>query len=114
MYSQVIKLNVNYINVSDWAGLYPDYVYIYDGANVYATVLGILYAPIIDIMPSYVSSQRNMLVRFISDSSTTYGGFNLSYSSIPRGTSMNRIVNKFSQFLVVMMACMFPCKTNYI
>lgn len=113
---QIIRLNVNFINVSTWTGEFPDYVQIYDGANTDAPQLFNLYAPIPGQLPSFLSSQRYMFIRFISDDSVTYGGFNLTYSSIPQGTVKNLLlriegllVTCIHQALVLFAYAMLEC-----
>jgi len=84
----VIKLTLVAIRIAAYASLATDSVYVYDGdsakpASLIATLSGV----ITGVLPSYMSSQRYMFVRFTSGgNSTGYKGFNMTYYSTTSGS----------------------------
>jgi len=58
-----------------------DYVNIYDGNSAFAPLVTTLYTDMMSPLPSYVTSQQYMFIRFVSNSSTVDNGFNMTYTS---------------------------------
>jgi CUB domain len=78
---QVIKLNLNFIAISDPQSKVSDYVYVYDGNSYNSPPITTLYGSYKTPLPSIMSSQRFMFIRFRSDNYTTYNGFNMTWIS---------------------------------
>jgi len=74
-----INVHINYIDIEPSDHCVYDYLEIYDGPSMNDTNLGKLCGtgPVNDIL----SSTNELLVYFKSDSSITYGGFSISYST---------------------------------
>jgi CUB domain len=82
---QVVNLSLVDITISDTSSKFSDYVFIYDGDNMNAPLIATLSGPYTPLYPYYMSSQSNMLVRFVSDNNTFYKGFNFTYKSVIAG-----------------------------
>ena len=83
--SQILKLDITSIVLSAPPFKLTDYVYIYDGfsttAPLLVTLSGSMEAPLL----SYVSSQQYVFIRFVSNNSVAYKGFNMTFESIEQG-----------------------------
>ena len=64
-----------------------DEIYIYDGNSTDALLIINLNGSFTAPLPSYVSSQQYMLIRFVSDNSSVFQGFNMTYRTIVQGES---------------------------
>ena len=74
------------IAISNSVSTVTDYIYVYDGLSTTSPLVAVLSGAFTGTLPSFVSSQPNMLVRFVSDNSTVYTGFNLTYTTVtPQG-----------------------------
>lgn len=80
-----MQLSVNYITVSADASKTTAYIYIYDGNSTRAPLIAFLSGTFSTPLPSYISSQQYMIVRFMSNQTTVYQGFNMSYASTAQG-----------------------------
>jgi CUB domain len=69
-----------------------DIICIYDGNSTDAPLIINLNGSFTAPLPSYVSSQQYMLVRFVSDNTFVYQGFNMTYTTIVQGEAQ-RIVS---------------------
>ena len=59
-----------------------DAVFVYDGGNTSAKMLGVYYGGHLPPTEGLFSSSNQMLVIFISDSNTSFSGFQASYHAV--------------------------------
>jgi hypothetical protein len=76
---QVIKLDMNYVGLSDVIPPNTDYLYIFDGDNDNGTLIEVMYSTHTTI--SMMSSQPSVYIEFVSDNDTVHKGFSLTYTS---------------------------------
>jgi CUB domain len=78
---QIVRIAINAIAISDSTGKVTDSLYIYDGDAVSDPLIIALSRRYWPPLPTYVSSQRFVLIRFVSDNSSAFGGFNLTFTA---------------------------------
>ena len=80
-----MKVDVEFIIVSANLSKFSDNIYIYDGNSTSAPLIINLKGSLTAPLPSYVSSQQYILIRFVSDNTTVFQGFNMTYRTIVQG-----------------------------
>lgn len=80
---QVIKLTLNFIAIGV-SSLSTDYIYLNDGSSAASPIITILFSVYKSPLPYFVSYQRYMFIEFVSDNTTVYKGFNMSWTSTPK------------------------------
>jgi CUB domain len=76
-----VRLDFNYIKTEKD----NDFVYIYDGNNVNAPMTDNLNGDYLLPWPSYTTTQRYLLLDFVSDYAVQFSGFEATYQSTLTG-----------------------------
>jgi hypothetical protein len=79
---QVVALAPSVLAIADAAGAFTaDKIYIYDGNSDTSPLIAALSSYKEPPYRSFISSQRYVLVKFVSDGSNVYRGFNITYKT---------------------------------
>jgi len=78
---QVVTIDFTYFNTETDA----DFVYVYDGNSTTDRLIVRLHGSYTTLPQGFTTTQKNMLIRFTSDSTVTAGGFSANYKSTTSG-----------------------------
>ncbi|KAM9307657.1 cubilin [Gastrophryne carolinensis] len=80
---EVVQLNFDSFNLLPGTRCSSNYIEIRDGPSSDSTLIGTYCGP--DIPPPAYSTQRSLYIKFVTDASSTNGGFSATYRSVPEG-----------------------------
>lgn len=101
---QIIGLVVNFVDITVSKNSPSAAMYIHDGTDMDASILGSFSGLSAKPLPSYLSSQPYVLIRFVSFNDSVSKGFNLSYTLTTPGYLI-RVLMKVTLFYIMRWIC---------